>query len=273
MERAGTWVCLLVVTLFVGACAGRNGTEGVEPTGHIVDGDGQAVAGATLTYVHEASGRRFTVYADAEGAWRAPLLPEGPLVLEVRGPDPEDEPRATARGTRDDLGGAVILAAPDDQGELRASDYLAQLPDGPEKSRFIVDCGGCHTFGSTHARIDGALRSFEEWSAPIQMMVSMAGPATGFPIISSMADADADARWLVEALSGVDRPTPSRLPSTQRPVGAVLTEYDIPEPMDLPHDVVVMSDGRVLITGMMSHRLYILDPASGAYEIEPIPEH
>ena len=41
--------------------------------------------------------------------------------------------------------------------------------------------------------------------------------------------------------------------------------------MDLPHDVAVAPDGRILVTGMMTHRMYLLDPGTGAWETEAIP--
>jgi streptogramin lyase len=36
----------------------------------------------------------------------------------------------------------------------------------------------------------------------------------------------------------------------------------MPEPGDLPHDVAVDGNGQVVITGMMTHRMYVLDPTS-----------
>ena len=47
---------------------------------------------------------------------------------------------------------------------------------------------------------------------------------------------------------------------------ATITEYPMPEPQDLPHDVVVEPDGRVLVTGMFTHVLYRVDPAGGLAE-------
>ena len=44
----------------------------------------------------------------------------------------------------------------------------------------------------------------------------------------------------------------------------------MPVAEDLPHDVAVMADGRVLITGMFTHAMYTLDPATGAMTTMPI---
>jgi streptogramin lyase len=48
-------------------------------------------------------------------------------------------------------------------------------------------------------------------------------------------------------------------------------EYMMPMAQDLPHDVAVDVAGKVVITGMFSHRMFRLDPASGALESFDIP--
>ena len=144
--------------------------------------------------------------------------------------------------------------------EPPASRFLAQIPDSPEKRAFVIDCGGCHTFNSTHARKDGRDRTVEEWRAAIRLMLGMAGQDTGFPIISSAPHPDRDAAWLADALSGAEWPTASTRSRDlmEGAVGAVLTEYDVPGgagvPPELPHDLAVDSEGRVVVTGMFSHR-------------------
>ena len=40
---------------------------------------------------------------------------------------------------------------------------------------------------------------------------------------------------------------------------------------DLPHDVAVDSSGKIVVTGMFSHRMFVLDPATGATTETPIP--
>ena len=135
--------------------------------------------------------------------------------------------------------------------EPAASRFLAQLPDGPRKNRIIVDCGGCHTFASAHARKDGRERTEEEWRTAIEQMLATAGQGSSFPIISGQSDPTADARWFTEALSGAQWPEPETpRPGLAPPEGALLVEYDVPEPRDLPHDLAVDGDGQILVTGM-----------------------
>jgi len=52
---------------------------------------------------------------------------------------------------------------------------------------------------------------------------------------------------------------------------AAIAEYPMPEPGDLPHDLAIERDGRVLITGMFTHQLYRLDPDTRTLGAIPIP--
>jgi streptogramin lyase len=51
----------------------------------------------------------------------------------------------------------------------------------------------------------------------------------------------------------------------------VLIEYAFPVPHDLPHDLALGLTGQVIVTGMLSNRMYLLDPATGAFSSEEIP--
>lgn len=270
MGRSATkWVLALAMLVFAGGRPG--GFAPPEMSGRVVDEAGRAVPGALVTVRHAPTGRAFTVYADGEGRY-ALTVPEGPLTLEVRGPAAEATSRTTRSGPASELGGDVALAAARGDDEPPASAFLAQLPDGEAKRRFIVDCGGCHTFDALRARKDGRERTRQEWHDAIALMLSFSGQGSGFPIISGAADAERDAAWLAGALQGAPWPV-ATAPSpdlTAGARGAVLTEYDVPVAADLPHDVAW--DGRrLLVTGMMTHRMYTLDPVSGTWETVPIP--
>ena len=245
--------------------------EARPPDTVVRDASGAAVAGALVTARHAGSGRAVTVYTAQDGTFALPsALPADGVVFEVRGPAADEAPAASFDAPPS---GDVRLPPPDPSGEPPASAFLAQLPDGADKRRLIVDCGGCHTFNPTHARKDGRARTEAEWREAIAALVAMTRQGTGFPIISSGADPVGDAAWLAEALAGAPWPA-SRAPEAGRvagAAGAILTEYDVPEPQDLPHDLAVDPDGRIVVTGMFTHRMYLLDPATGAWDTEAVP--
>jgi virginiamycin B lyase len=150
---------------------------------------------------------------------------------------------------------------------LPSSAWLARLPDGEAKRKFILDCTGCHQFDEKIARSGGRPRSEAQWVEAVTRMLGYAGATTAFPVIATDRDARATAAWLVRYLGhgGVENPA---VPPTGR---AEIREFLMPDPQDLPHDVVVEPSGTVLITGMFTHRLYRLDPATGRFAEIAIP--
>lgn len=148
-----------------------------------------------------------------------------------------------------------------------ASDWLALLPDGEEKQRFIRDCTGCHGFGEPYSRPAAGPRGEEGWQAAIERMLGYAGPASNFRVIASDRDAATTAAWLARH---VDAGDVVRLPRPT-PAAARIAEFMLPEPGDLPHDLAVDARGHVIITGMFTHRMYDLDPVTGSITTASIP--
>ncbi len=161
--------------------------------------------------------------------------------------------------------GAMPGAEPLQDGPPPSSAYLALLPDGPEKRQFIVDCTGCHTWDAGVAFPNGAARDLESWRERVGSMHARFGRGSGFPIIADPTPDDSLASWLHRHFT---RPPPN-VPVLAR--DARETEYDIPAANDLPHDIIVAPDGSVVITGMFTGRMYVLDPVSGVITNEAIP--
>ena len=159
---------------------------------------------------------------------------------------------------------AVVEQLPDDS--LSSAAWLSQLPDGEEKRRFVLDCTGCHQFDALTATTSGRLKTEAEWEKAITRMLGYAGATTGFPVISSYRDARGTARWLATHVA-----RPAAEPSRPGIAPADLREYALPVAQDLPHDVAVDGAGKVIITGMFTHRMYVLDPSTGALEAVEIP--
>jgi streptogramin lyase len=149
-----------------------------------------------------------------------------------------------------------------------SSDWLSLLPDGVEKRRFILDCTGCHQLDLRFALREGRPRHQKTWTADIARMLRMAGAQTFFPVIAHDRDSVATAAWLARHLT---KAPPTRKLTGKDVVSDVVTEYDMPEPKDLPHDLVVDSRGRVIVTGMFTHRMFVLEPATKKFEPMELP--
>ena len=162
---------------------------------------------------------------------------------------------------------AATIAAQRQDPPLHASDILASLPDGPVKRQYILDCTGCHQLHPGVAYPGGVRRTEADWRAAVTRMLGYAGPNTGFPVISAHAVPDSLARFLATNL-----PERSLVKATPRPAtDAAITEFMMPVASDLPHDVAIDASGSIIITGMFSHRMYVLDPATGKMSEVEIP--
>lgn len=156
-------------------------------------------------------------------------------------------------------------------GHVASSAYLSLLPDGEEKRRFILDCTGCHQFDAGVAFPGGKPRGEADWHTRVAQMVSMFGAQSGFPIIARTRAPVPTSKWLAEALATV--PDEKRLalpPLAGSAAQFAVRSYDLPETGDLPHDLMLDRKGRVIITGMFTRQMYVLDPASGRFETVPI---
>lgn len=148
-----------------------------------------------------------------------------------------------------------------------AAAVLAMLPDGEEKRAFVLDCTGCHQMDPARTFPGGRTRTRDEWRGVVRRMLAFAGWRAGFPIMSAARDAERTADFLAAHLTA----PPVAPPAYSAVVAADVVEFDYPYGMDLPHDLAVDDAGRVVITGMFTHRMVVLDPSTGQFEDVPIP--
>ena len=239
--------------------------------------EGRPAGRVLVTAAPVAGGPRHTVRADATGSFAFPELGPGAYRLVARDPRFEDSApvvvsiESGAEPPRIDL---ALGPAVDEWSAAPASALLARLPEGSEKRAFVLECTGCHQFDQRTTTVDGRLKTEREWTEAIERMLGYAGADTDFPILSPGRDAAETAAWLSRhfgpepastALPPVHVP---ELPPPARPV--LVTEYRLPVPEDLPHDLLVDVDGRVVVTGMLTNVMNVLDPATGAVESVPI---
>ena len=234
--------------------------------GAVTDADGTPVAGAFITARDAAAGVAWSVRTGVDGAYHLPVEARPGLEvrvhaigLEARSPVAVEAPseRLDLRAARTD----------DVFAQLPSSAYLGALPDGDEKRRFILDCGGCHQFNRVRGEAGPLVHGRGYWAGRTAQMLAFAGADSGFPVIGVGRDADATADWLVQHLGAEGDPLPVLTPPPFEvgPERVLITEYDVPARQDLPHDLMLDPDGQIVVTGMMMGQMYTLDPATGAW--------
>jgi virginiamycin B lyase len=159
------------------------------------------------------------------------------------------------------------------QSNARACDLLGLLPDGEQKRKFIIDCMGCHSLNDRVLYVDGKLICEAGYVQSVRKMLSFAGAGTFFPVMSPEREAEPTAAFLARYLTaeGVARAADRSAAAERSSAGVRIAEWDIPNAADLPHDLMVAPGGKVLVTGMMTGQMVILDPESGEWTSEAIP--
>ncbi|MGE0439278.1 MAG: carboxypeptidase regulatory-like domain-containing protein [Gemmatimonadales bacterium] len=231
-------------------------------SGVVADGAGRPVGGVMVVAARAGREVRHAAVSDAGGRFTISVPDHGPFRVGV------DDPRFEGAPATDAVAGPIVrLSARPRSTPLHSSAaWLNQFPEGRERRWFILDCTGCHQFNETRSLRNGVPRPADAWHTDVDRMLTNFGPQSGFPIIGG-APGELDlVAWLLRHNRG--RAEPAEAP--QAATGFTVTEYDLPGP-DLPHDVAVDSSGGVVVTGMFTHRLLVLDPATGGITTIPIP--
>jgi virginiamycin B lyase len=222
--------------------------------------------GVFVTARDSTLGVSFSTRTDANGAYKIDVG-AGTYTVTAHWLSNRSRARRVDSGTCD----LALVIAPHIPADLQPRQYYSLLPDGEEKRRFAVDCMGCHSLNSRIV-LDKNGNPWDEkgWATSTDKMLSFAGHTTRFPILPPDRDSKQTAAFVAKHLTS-DR-MQQLIPLPDEPnIDYVITEYDLPDQSDFPHDLMRDGRGRILITGMFSGLVYVLDPESGKFDTVEIP--
>ncbi|MCK9284023.1 MAG: carboxypeptidase regulatory-like domain-containing protein [Rhodocyclaceae bacterium] len=225
-----------------------------------VQGDGRPLAGARVT-AETGSGIAVSVYSAADGRFSVSHPLPGPYALRVRAAGFDDAGTHAADGDQITLSAA---AAADPLRLAASSEFLALLPDGEDKRRFILNCTSCHEIAHSRIWKDGKVRDTAKWVEAIKMMKAIDVYAILAPEVEPERFGAYLARHLTPERLAALRPKPRIEAATA--ARATITEYPIPVASELPHDVGIGPDGRLWITAFWTNAMWAMDPKTGATE-------
>lgn len=255
---------LLLATAIAVECLAVS-IEGATMSGRVTR-DQQPVAGAFVNVRDTTRAVSWSVRSRADGTYSLDT-PAGARVASAHMRGAASDPCAIAATTDFALARAIALDAPP-----RA--YLGLLPDGDEKRRFVVDCMGCH---SLNARIvfdvKGAPWDEAGWKTSTDKMIAFAGHTTPFPILPPDRKADATARFVARYLTrqSIEAAVAKTAPLPAPASAYTVTEWDFPDQNDFPHDLMRDGRGKILVTGMFSGNMVVLDPLAHTFSTVEIP--
>jgi virginiamycin B lyase len=224
------------------------------------------------------------VTSDEKGRFSFPAsrLAPGRYALKIRaaGYDLDGPKSVEVVGGKAATANLKLKPAKDVSAQLSDAEWLLSIPGTEGQKSFLLGCNGCHTV----ERIVKGNHSSDEWQQVFRRM-SLYAPGSQ-PVRPQMTvgavqrdrtrgfDAKMIADWLasVNVAYAEKKIAYKTLP---RPKGnatkTVITEYDLPRPIAMPHDVVVDSEGMAWYSDFGDQFIGKLDPQTGKVTEFPIP--
>ena len=165
--------------------------------------------------------------------------------------------------------------------QLTDAEWLLSIPGTEEHKKFLLGCNGCHTID----RIVKANKSADEWLQVFRRMSLYAPGSTPLKPQMTVGGVQRDrtrgfepeeiARWLASVNTAYNSKQSIALKTLPRPKGratrAIITEYDLPRKLAMPHDVVVDSQGTAWYSDFGEQFIGRVDPKTGKGTEFPIP--
>ncbi len=232
-------------------------------SGTVRDQADKPVRGAFVSAKSHASPMTSYVVSDVDGRYTIADLFPGEYDLGATKPGFADveqrDVTLTANGGEHDFSVKRIADKPE---QLPGNVWLADLPDGEFKARFVTGCTICHDIGAEPVRRE---RSREEWIAAIAMM---RGGLDIYSVIPDLDNAEL-ADWLLEHEFGK---TPAKVPLAAASANVVMTLYDVGDVDSWAHDMIIEPrTGAAWVGDYPYDQLIRVDPRTGAQKTYALP--
>jgi virginiamycin B lyase len=279
---------IAAIALLVASSAeiGANGAPPFALTGQVSSQKEGLMEGVVIGAKKDGSTITVNVVSDEKGRYSVPAakLEPGRYTLKIRaagydldGPKTVDVVAGKATTANLKLKPTENLSA-----QLSDAEWLLSIPGTDQQKNFLLSCNGCHTI----ERIVKANKGAEEWVQVFRRM-SMYAPGSS-PLRPQMTvggvqrdrtrgvDPLAIGEWLASVNASYNSKQSFPLKTLPRPKGkatsTIITEYDLPRKLAIPHDVVVDSDGTAWYSDFGEQFIGKIDPKTGKVTDFPIPE-
>src|SRR2546428_5836588 len=258
--------------------------EPVSLTGHIKSDEEGLMEGVAVSARRAGSNMTLTVISNAKGVYSFPQnrLEAGEYSITVRavGYDLASPVTVAVSPESPATQDLQLRKLPDISSQLTNAEWLMSVPGPEQQKNGVSGCVSCHT-------LQRIFKSGHDADEFVQVMVRMAGYAPGSnPLKPQRRVGEIEPinlerfRKQAEWLAAVNLSSASKweysLKTLPRPTGrstrVIITEYDLPRKVAMPHDVIVDASGKAWYSDFGSQYLGKLDPKTGKVTEYPIPE-
>jgi len=283
-RRAVVIVVGALAVLLSGGVFRLRAQEPVSLTGHIRSDEEGLMEGVAVSARRAGSNMTLTVISNAKGVYSFPQdrLDAGQYSITVRavGYDLASPVTVAVSPQSPATLDLPLRKLPDISSQLTNAEWLMSVPGTEQQKNGVSGCVSCHT-------LQRIFKSGHDADEFVQVMVRMAGYAPGSNPLKPQRRVDQiepinperfrkQAEWLAAVnLSSVNK-WEYALKTLPRPTGratrVIITEYDLPRKVAMPHDVIVDASGTAWYSDFGSQYLGKLDPSTGKVAEYPISE-
>lgn len=255
-------------------------------TGQVSSQKEGAMEGVVVGAKKEGSTITVNVTTDEKGRYSFPAakLSPGRYALKVRaaGYDLDGPKTVDVADGKATTANIKLKPSENPSAQLSDAEWLLSIPGTDQQKSFLLGCNSCHTI----ERIVKANKSAEEWVQVFKRMSLYAPGST--PLRPQMTvggvqrdrtrgvDPMAIGEWLANVNASYNSKQSFPLKTLPRPKGkatrTIITEYDLPRKLAMPHDVIVDSSGMAWYSDFGEQFIGRLDPKTGKVTDFPIPE-
>jgi virginiamycin B lyase len=252
-------------------------------TGLVTSDSEKRMEGVLVTAKRDGGHTAVTVISDDQGRYTFPAgkLQPGNHTLTIRAIAYELPGQSRAKIESDKTSNVDLKLAKvkDLASQLTGAEWMMSVPGNEQQKRALFRCDQCHSLdtvvNSTYD-VEGWLSALPRmqffWlgNSTITQPSASAHPPKAVPVDPELA------KYLSSInLAGGRSTWPYELKTFPRPRGAdtkvIITEYELPRPGSMPHDVAVDRDGVVWYTDFRSPHIGKLDPVSGKVKEWTLP--
>ena len=260
--------------------------NGIALTGQVSSQKEKMMEGVVVGAKKDGSTMTVNVVSDAKGRFTFPSdkLEPGHYALKIRaaGYDLEGPQSVDVTAGKTITANLKLKSAENPSAQLTDAEWLLSIPGTEQQKSFLLGCNGCHTI----ERIVKANKSADEWVQVFRRMSTYAPGSTPLRPQVTVGGVQRDrtrgvdpmeiGTWLANVNASYNSKQGFPLKTLPRPKGkatrTVITEYDLPRKLAMPHDVIVDGDGMVWYSDFGDQFIGRLDPKSGKVTDFSIPE-
>jgi virginiamycin B lyase len=287
MQMTNGWLALAagLVALALPAATPALAQAAVALSGDVRSAQEGVMAGVVVSARKDGSTITVSVVSDDQGHFAFPgsRLPPGHYAIGARATGYDlDGPRdATVVAGQDTAIAVKLKPTRDLAAQLDNAEWLLSMPGSDEQKRFLLQCNDCHTFErivrSTHdagefMAVFARMSGYYPGSTPLRPQRLVGDAARN---IGKGPEAQDAAAYLASINLGAHDTWDYSLKTLPRLTGqsshVIITEYDLPNRLIEPHDVVLDHEGNVWYSDFGQMLLGEMDPNTGRVTQYPIP--